>query len=121
MTQWQGWEESPVLLTLFGNAFDYRDANASATATFSRLCPLCLSPDRWSRVVCYPLPGWGGKPFLPSLREHKEEQSHLPPAPLSCPALSPLGPPTAAELGAPVPCYRRPGGERRVLSIRAGA
>ena len=46
MTQWQGSEESPALPTLFGNAFDYCDANASATATFSLLCPLCLSPGR---------------------------------------------------------------------------
>lgn len=121
MTQWQGWEESPALPTLFGNAFDYCDANASATATFSLLCPLCLSPHRWGRIVCYLPPGRGGKPFLASLREHKEKQSHLFPALLSCPALFPLGFPTAAEPGAPIPCYQRPGGTRRVLSIRAGA
>lgn len=89
MTQWQGWEESPVLLTLLGNAFDYGDANAQATATFSLLCPLCLSPDRWSRVVCCPP---SASPIF-SL--------------LLCPVLHcPPGPSTAAQLGASTPCYQ---------------
>ena len=108
MTQWQGWEERPALPTRFGNAFDYCDANASATAAWSLLC-LCASPPVLPRAW----PGWEAFP-------HRSPRAQGAPVPSfrcsSCPpwvllllwSRELLSLATSAQ-------------ERRVLAIRAGA
>lgn len=90
MTQWQGWEESPGLPTLLGNASDGWSWRCSGIAvTFSPPCPLSplLEPPR---ALPSSLPGEAQRPREPASTPSSNPSSLLASPLLPC-ALAVLG------------------------------